>query len=82
MILHSQETLDEFKPKLDFVIDKFFAIEQERLRLRGQAINSKTVADQKMDIVSQTEEKSEFYPGFLKSRQLFDLQVPRNFNPH
>jgi hypothetical protein len=75
-ILHSQQVLDEFKPKLDFVINKFFAIEQERLKLRGQAAINKTSApEQKMDIVLGSEDKSEFYPGFLKSRQLFDLQV-------
>ena len=74
VILHNQKVLDEFKPKLDYVINKFFGIEQERLRLRGQAaVNKSTPSDQKMDIVS--EEKSEYYPGFLKSRQLFDLQV-------
>jgi len=70
--------LDEFRPKLDFVINKFLGIEKERLKLRGQAINNKTSTDQKMDIVPN-EEKSEYYPGFLKSRQLFDLQVP---SPH
>lgn len=75
VILHSQEVLDEFKPNLDFVINKFFAIEQERLKLRGQAVNNKST-DQKMDIVLSSEDKSEYYPGFLKSRQLFDLQVP------
>jgi len=75
VILHSQEVLDEFKPKLDFVINKFFGIEKERLRLRGQAINNKSSADQKMDVVVSSEDKSEYYPGFLKSRQLFDLQV-------
>jgi hypothetical protein len=74
VVLHSQETLDQFKPKLDFVIDKFFGVEQERLKLRGQAINNPP-ADQKMDIVVGSEEKSQYYPGFLKSRQLFDLQV-------
>src|ERR1700736_718352 len=74
VVLHSQETLDEFKPKLDFVIDKFFVVEQERLKLRGQSMNQ-TPSDQKMDIVIGSEEKSEYYPGFLKSRQLFDLQV-------
>jgi hypothetical protein len=74
VILHSQEVLDEFKPKLDFVINKFFGVEQERLKLRGQAVN-KPSADQKMDIVLGSEEKSQYYPGFLKSRQLFDLQV-------
>jgi hypothetical protein len=73
VVLHSQETLDEFKPKLDFVIDKFFVVEQERLKLRGQS--NKTTPDQKMDIILGSEEKSEYYPGFLKSRQLFDLQV-------
>jgi len=68
--------LEEFKPKLDFVINKFFGIEQERLKLRGQAVNNtKTPTEQKMDIVIGSEEKSEYYPGFLKSRQLFDLQV-------
>jgi THO complex subunit 1 transcription elongation factor len=75
VILHSQQVLDEFKPKLDFVINKFFAIEQERIKLRGQAVNNKSSTDQKMDIVPSSEEKSEYYPGFLKSRQLFDLQV-------
>ena len=75
-ILHSQDVLEEFKPKLDFVINKFFGIEQERLKLRGQAVNNtKTPTEQKMDIVIGSEEKSEYYPGFLKSRQLFDLQV-------
>lgn len=76
VILHSQNVLDEFKPKLDFVINKFFTIEQERIKLRGQAVNNKsTTSDQKMDIVLSSEDKSEYYPGFLKSRQLFDLQV-------
>ena len=78
VILHSQKVLDEFKPKLDFVINKFFTIEQERIKLRGQAVNNKSTSsssDQKMDIVLSTEDKSEYYPGFLKSRQLFDLQV-------
>lgn len=76
VILHSQQVLDEFKPKLDFVVNKFFGIEKERLKLRGQAINNKTSTDQKMDIVVESgEEKSDYYPGFLKSRQLFDLQV-------
>lgn len=75
VILHSQDVLEEFKPKLDFVINKFFGIEQERLKLRGQAVNNKNSTDQKMDIVMGSEEKSEYYPGFLKSRQLFDLQV-------
>lgn len=75
-ILHSQKVLDEFKPKLDFVINKFSAIEQERIKLRGQAVNNnKSSTDQKMDIVLSSEEKSDYYPGFLKSRQLFDLQV-------
>jgi hypothetical protein len=74
-VLHEQNILDEFKPKLDFVINKFFTIEQERLKLRGQAVNNKTSPDQKMDIVIGSEDKSEYYPGFLKSRQLFDLQV-------
>jgi THO complex subunit 1 len=63
--------LDEFKAKLDFVINKFYAIEQERLKLRGQAVNNQNA----MDIVIGSEEKSEYYPGFLKSRQLFDLQL-------
>lgn len=55
---------------------KFFEIEKERLKLRGQTVNNhKSSADQKMDIVFGSEEKSDFYPGFLKSRQLFDLQV-------
>jgi hypothetical protein len=75
VILHSQDVLEEFKPKLDFVINKFFGIEQERLKLRGQAVNNKNSTDQRMDIVIGSEEKSEYYPGFLKSRQLFDLQV-------
>lgn len=77
VILHDQKVLDEFKSKLDYVINKFFGIEQERLKLRGQAaINNKPMpSDQKMDIVPGSEEKSEYYPGFLKSRQLFDLQV-------
>jgi THO complex subunit 1 len=76
VILHSQEVLDEFKPKLDFVINKFFTIEQERIKLRGQAVNNKsTSSDQKMDVVLSSEDKSEYYPGFLKNRQLFDLQV-------
>ena len=77
VILHSQNILDEFKPKLDFVINKFFTIEQERIKLRGQAVsnNKSTTPDQRMDIVLSTEEKSEYYPGFLKSRELFDLQV-------
>ena len=78
-ILHSQEILEEFKLKLEFVINKFFGIEQERMKLRGQAVNNnnnnKTWTDQKMDIIIGSEEKSEYYPGFLKSRQLFDLQV-------
>jgi THO complex subunit 1 len=76
IVLHDQNVLDEFKPKLDFVINKFFSIEQERLKLRGQAVSNKTTPDQKMDIVIGSEDKSEYYPGFLKSRQLFDLQVP------
>lgn len=78
-ILHSQDVLEEFKLKLDFVINKFFGIESERLKLRGQAVNNNKPpsADQKMDIVIGSEEKSEYYPGFLKSRQLFDLQVRR-----
>lgn len=76
IILHSQEVLDEFKPKLDYVITKFYQIEQERLRLRGQAVNNKSSTEPKIDIVQGSEEKSDFYPGFLKSRQLFDLQVP------
>lgn len=78
VILHDQKVLDEFKPKLDYVINKFFGIEQERIKLRGQAaVNNKSgQVDQKMDIEPGTEEKSEYYPGFLKSRQLFDLQVP------
>jgi hypothetical protein len=74
-VLHDQNILEEFKPKLDFVINKFFTIEQERLKLRGQAVSNKTSPDQKMDIVVGSEDKSEYYPGFLKSRQLFDLQV-------
>ena len=85
IILHSQEVLDEFKPKLDFVINKFFAIEQERIKLRGQSMNNnnnnKSSTDQKMDVVISSEEKSEYYPGFLKSRQLFDLQVTSPFPP-
>src|SRR5271169_4328127 len=50
IILHSQKVLDEFKPILDFVINKFFAIEQERIKLRGQAVNNnnKSSTDQKM----------------------------------
>jgi THO complex subunit 1 transcription elongation factor len=79
VVLHSQAVLDEFKPKLDFVINKFYAIEQERMKLRGQAVNNKST-EQKMDVILGSEEKSEFYPGFLKSRQLFDLQV--TFRPH
>ena len=75
VILHSEDILNEFKPKLDFVINKFYIIEQERLKLRGQANNSKAQVEQKMDIVVGSEEKSEYHPGFLKSRQLFDLQV-------
>jgi THO complex subunit 1 transcription elongation factor len=75
VVLHSQEVLDEFKLKLDFVVNKFFGVEQERLKLRGQAIN-KPPTDHKMDIVVGSEKKSQYYPGFLKSRQLFDLQVP------
>jgi THO complex subunit 1 transcription elongation factor len=74
VILHSQEILDDFKPKLDYVVNKFYHIEQERLKLRGQTV-SKPSTEQKMDVVIAIEEKSEFYPGFLKSRQLFDLQV-------
>lgn len=76
IILHSQQVLNEFKPKLDFVINKFYTIEQERMKLRGQAVNNnKPSTDQKMDIVLSGEDKSEYYPGFLKSRELFDLQV-------
>jgi THO complex subunit 1 len=75
LMLHSQDALNEFKPKLDFVLHKFFQIEQERLKLRGQISHNKTLSqDQKMDIVP-TQEKSDYYPGFLKSRQLFDLQL-------
>lgn len=81
IVLHDQNVLDEFKPKLDFVINKFFSIEQERLKLRGQAVSNKTTPDQKMDIVIGSEDKSEYYPGFLKSRQLFDLQVPSILTP-
>jgi THO complex subunit 1 transcription elongation factor len=77
LILHNQATLNEFKPKLDYVLNKFAVIEQERMRLRQTAArSSNAAADQKMDIVIGSEEKSDYYPGFLKSRQLFDLQVP------
>lgn len=81
LILHNQAMLDEFKPKLDYVLNKFAVIEQERMRLRQTAARSSNAAvDQKMDIVIGSEEKSEYYPGFLKSRQLFDLQVPTLFS--
>ena len=81
LLLHDQQVLDEFKPKLDYVLNKFAIIEQERMRLRQTGNNKSstpTSAEQKMDIVIGSEEKSEYYPGFLKSRQLFDLQVQHN----
>lgn len=87
LILHNQQVLDEFKPKLDYVLKKFAVIEQERMRLRQSGNNKSSTAssDHKMDIVVGSEEKSEYYPGFLKSRQLFDLQVnplPSTLLPH
>jgi THO complex subunit 1 len=79
LILHNQQVLDEFKPKLDYVLNKFAVIEQERMRLRHSGNNKSpstaTSSEQKMDVVIGSEDKSEYYPGFLKSRQLFDLQV-------